>query len=274
MLAGRVSLASSALVARAAARSLSDLSKAAFIVTGGGSGLGGATVEALAKAGAKVCIFDRDAANGKARCAAIGKSGIFVQGDVTSEADVAAAVAATKKAFGTINGAVNCAGIATAKRLLKTPIEEFRKVLDVNVVGSFNVCKQVATEMLLQEPEASSGERGVFINTASVAAFEGQIGQAAYAASKGAVRALTIVLAREFMSNGIRANTIAPGTFNTPMMMSLPEAARQSLAKQVPFPSRLGNPDEFGALAVHIISNNYLNGEVIRLDGAIRMGPR
>ena len=182
------------------------------------------------------------------------------------------------EAFGGLHGAINCAGVATAEKVLGRdgphPLDSFARVVGINLIGTFNVTRLAAEAMTGNEAEGDDGERGVVVNTASVAAFDGQVGQAAYAASKGGVAALTLPLAREFARYGIRVVTIAPGIFDTPMMAGLPEAARESLGKQVPFPSRLGGPEEYAALARHIIGNRMLNGEVIRLDGAIRMAPR
>lgn len=201
----------------------------------------------------------------------------FVHTDVTSEESVQAAVETAVQAFGGLHGVVNCAGVAIAERVVGRQgphsLDSFARVIQVNLVGTFNVIRLAAAVMSQNEP-AGSGERGVIINTASVAAFDGQIGQAAYAASKGGVVGMTLPIARELARAGIRVMTIAPGIFDTPMLAGLPEAARQSLSQQVPFPSRLGNPDEYAALALHIIENEMLNGEIIRLDGALRMAPR
>jgi NAD(P)-dependent dehydrogenase (short-subunit alcohol dehydrogenase family) len=254
-----------------------DLDNATFIVTGGGSGLGAATAHALADRGAAVVLADVNADAGAAAAEAIGDTARFIETDVTDGASVQAAVDAAVETFGGVRGLVNCAGIATATRVVgregPQSLDEFTRVIHVNLIGTFNAIRLVGAAMMNNEPDAS-GERGVIVNTASVAAFDGQIGQAAYAASKGGVAAMTLPVAREFAKHGIRVATIAPGIFDTPMMAGLPEKARESLGNQVPFPSRLGRPDEYAALALHIVDNQMLNGEVVRLDGAIRMAPR
>ncbi|KNC52796.1 short-chain dehydrogenase/reductase SDR [Thecamonas trahens ATCC 50062] len=249
-----------------------SVASSVFLVTGGGSGLGGATAEAIVAGGGKVGIIDIDGEKAEAMAEKLGaESAVAFQADVTSVDQIKAAVDGTVAKFGKLNGAVNAAGIANATRLLKTDLDTIRKVYDVNVVGTINTIQQATLAMNEMEPDAESGERGAFVNTASVAAFDGQIGQVAYSASKGAIHALSIVLARELTGYGIRCNTIAPGIFDTPLLASLPEKARQSLANQVPFPKRLGDPAEFGKAAVAIIENGYLNGETIRVDGALRM---
>lgn len=255
-----------------------QIQKHTFLVTGGSSGLGAACVRRLAQAGGNVIIADLNEAAGAELAAEWGESVRFVRVDVTSAADVDTAVTTAVTTFGALHGVINCAGIAIAAKLLDREgnphdFDAFSKVIQINLVGTFNVIRLAAAVMSKGEPNAA-GERGVIINTASVAAFDGQIGQVAYAASKGGVVALTLPLARELARSGIRVMTIAPGIFETPMMAGLPEKARQSLAEQVPFPSRLGRPDEYAALAQHIIENEMLNGEVIRLDGAIRMAPK
>ena len=248
-----------------------------FLVTGGGSGLGAATVRSLAEAGAKVLVADLNEEAGGQLAGEIGAAARFVHTDVTDERSAHAAVDTAVHELGGLHGVVNCAGIAIGAKVLGKngphDLEAFSKVIQVNVVGTFNVIRLAAAVMKWNEP-FGSGERGVIVNTASVAAFEGQIGQAAYAASKGGVVSMTLPIARELANHGIRVVTIAPGIFDTPMMAGLPEEARDSLGKQVPFPSRLGRPEEYAALARHIIQNEMLNGEVIRLDGAIRMTPR
>lgn len=249
-----------------------------FLVTGGSSGLGAACVRRLAQAGGQVIIADLNEAAGAELAAELGEAVRFVRVNVTSAADVDTAVTTALTTFGALHGVINCAGIAIAAKLLDRDgnphdLDAFNKVIQVNLIGTFNVSRLAAAAMSKGEPNAA-GERGVIINTASVAAFDGQIGQVAYAASKGGVVALTLPLARELARSGIRVMTIAPGIFETPMMAGLPEKARQSLGEQVPFPSRLGRPDEYAALAQHIIENEMLNGEVIRLDGAIRMAPK
>ena len=241
-----------------------------FLVAGGGSGLGAATTEMLTNEGANAVVADLrgEAADGNVR---------FVETDVTDEASVRRAIEEALQSFGGMHGAINCAGIASAEKVVGREgphsLDSFAKVVEVNLVGTFNVLRLAAEVMVNNEP-AASGERGVIVNTASVAAYDGQIGQVAYAASKGGVVALTLPVARELAQYGIRVVAIAPGIFDTPMMAGLPEAARESLGKQVPFPSRLGRPEEYAALVRHIIENEMLNGEVIRLDGSIRMAPR
>lgn len=241
-----------------------------FLVTGGGSGLGAATTSTLASAGANVLISDLkgETTNGNTR---------FVKTDVTDESSVRNAVNAAVEAFGGLHGAVNCAGIAIAEKTLGRDgphaLDSFSKVIQVNLVGTFNVIRLAAEAMTRNDP-SEDGERGVIVNTASVAAFDGQVGQVAYSASKGGIAAMTLPIARDLARSGIRVMTIAPGIFDTAMLAGLPEEARDSLGKQVPFPSRLGRPEEYAALAKHIIENEMLNGEVIRLDGAIRMAPR
>ena len=248
-----------------------------FITTGGASGLGRAAAEAIVAAGGHAILVDVTAEVGAATEAALGARAKFVQADVTSEADIQAAVQTAVSHFGGLHGVVNAAGICPAAKVLGRngphALDLFEKTIRVNVGGTFNVIRLAAAAMATNTPEAS-GERGVIVNTASIAAFEGQIGQAAYAASKGGVVGLTLPVAREFAPLGIRCVTIAPGIFDTPLLAALPEAARLSLGQQVPFPSRLGRPDEYGALVRHVIENEMLNGEVIRLDGALRMAPR
>lgn len=248
-----------------------------FLVSGGSSGLGAACVRLFAAAAGNVVIADLNKDAGEKVAAELGPRVHFAPCDVTDEASTAAAIDVAVKQFGGLRGAVLCAGIGVAERLLgKTgphPLDSFTKTIRVNLIGTFNVMRLAAAAMSQTNP-LPSGERGVIVCTASVAAFEGQIGQAAYAASKGGVVALTLPAARELARFGIRVVTIAPGTFDTPLLAGLPEPARQSLGQQVPFPSRLGRPDEFAALARHIVENEMLNGEVIRLDGALRMGPK
>jgi NAD(P)-dependent dehydrogenase (short-subunit alcohol dehydrogenase family) len=249
----------------------------AFIVTGGASGLGRAVVDAVVAAGGRAVILDVNAETGKAAEQALGASVRFAQADVTSEEQVTAAVDLAVSTFGGLHGVVNAAGIGPAAKVLGKngphALDLFEKTIRVNLVGTFNVIRLGAAVMAHNTPE-DSGERGIIINTASIAAFDGQIGQPAYAASKGGIVALTLPVAREFAPLGIRVVTIAPGIFDTPLLAALPEAARVSLGQQVPFPSRLGQPREYAALARHIIENEMLNGEVIRLDGALRMAPR
>jgi NAD(P)-dependent dehydrogenase (short-subunit alcohol dehydrogenase family) len=248
-----------------------------FIVTGGASGLGRAAAEAIVSAGGRAVILDVNAEAGKAAETGIGQNVRFAHADVTSEEQVKAAVGLAISAFGGLHGAINSAGIGTAAKVLGKngphPLDLFERIIRVNLVGTFNVIRLAAAAISQNAPDGN-GERGVIINTASIAAFDGQIGQPAYAASKGGIVGLTLPVAREFASLGIRVVTIAPGIFDTPLLAALPEAARVSLGQQVPFPSRLGRPAEYAALARHIIENEMLNGEVIRLDGALRMAPR
>jgi len=249
-----------------------DIKGAVAVVTGGTSGLGLATTKRLLGAGAQVVALDL---KGEEALADLGDRVQFAAGSVTDEAAVSAALDSAES-LGPVRVVVNCAGVVNAVKTLSRdgvfPLDEFTKVIQVNLVGTFNVIRLAAERMAKTEPLGE--ERGVIINTASVAAFDGQIGQAAYSASKGGVVGMTLPIARDLASVAIRVVTIAPGLFKTPMLASLPEQAQQSLGAQVPHPSRLGNPDEYGALAVHIVENPMLNGEVIRLDGAIRMGPR
>ena len=251
------------------------IDKAAAIVTGGGSGLGAATARALAARGARVACLDVNREGAEKVAAEIG--GIGLKGDVTSEAEAQAAIEAAEGKHGPARILINCAGIGTAARTISKkgpfPLEVFQRVVNVNLIGTFNMIRLVAARLWEVEVEEEE-ERGVFVNTASVAAYEGQIGQAAYSASKGGIVGMTLPNARDLAQNRIRVNTIAPGLFLTPLLESLPPEAQESLGKQVPFPSRLGDPTEFAALAVHIVKNPMLNGETIRLDGAIRMQPR
>jgi len=248
-----------------------------FLVSGGSSGLGAACVRLLAAAGAGVVIADVNQKGGDALAAELGSRVRFVQTDVTDEASVQNAVNTAVQAFGALEGAVCCAGVAIAERVLGKagphPLEPFSRVIRVNLIGTFNVVR-LAAAAIAAAPPGADGERGVLVTTASVAAFEGQIGQAAYAASKGGVAAMTLPLARELARAGIRVVAVAPGIFDTPLLAGLSEAARRSLGQQVPFPSRLGRPEEFAALVRHVIENDMLNGTVIRLDGALRMAPK
>jgi NAD(P)-dependent dehydrogenase (short-subunit alcohol dehydrogenase family) len=247
------------------------------LVTGGASGLGGATTDMVVAAGGHVVIVDINPQTGRAKAAQHREQARFLPTDVTSEDDVRRAVDAAVREFGRLDGVVNAAGIASVGRVLPKegpqPLAQFSRTIEINLVGMFNVIRLAAAAMAQNEP-IDSGERGVIVNTASVAAFDGQIGQAAYSASKAGIVGMTLPIAREFARLGIRVMTIAPGTFDTPLLAALPEAARHSLAEQVPFPSRLGRPEEFAALVRHIFENEMLNGEVIRLDGAIRMAPK
>ena len=247
------------------------------LVTGGASGLGEATVREVLSAGGRAVILDRPQSAGQQLARDLGDAAIFAAADVTNEAEVAAAVQQGVARFGTVHIAVNCAGVGAAMKTVSKqgpmPLEIFSKVIEINLIGTFNVLRLAAAQMSKNTSNAE-GERGVIINTASVAAFDGQIGQAAYAASKGGVVSLTLPVARDLASVGIRVMTIAPGTFDTPMLAMLPEAQRQALAAQIPFPPRLGRPTEFAMLARQIVENPMLNGETIRLDGALRMPPR
>jgi NAD(P)-dependent dehydrogenase (short-subunit alcohol dehydrogenase family) len=251
------------------------LDGAVALVTGGASGLGRATAERLAGAGAGVVILDLPGSPGEEVATALGGAARFAAGDVTDEASVAAALDVAGE-LGPLRVAVNCAGIGPAARVLGKkgvfPLELFTKVVQVNLIGTFNVIRLAAERIAATEPVGE--ERGVIVNTASVAAFEGQIGQAAYSASKGGVAALTLPVARDLAQHLVRVVTIAPGLFRTPMLAGLPQEAQDSLGTQVPHPSRLGDPSEYAALVEHIVANPMLNGEVIRLDGAIRMAPR
>lgn len=246
-----------------------------FLVTGGGSGLGAGTAERLAGLGGHVVIADINEEGGAAVAERTG--GVFARVDVTDAATIEAAIGTATHRFGALHGVVNCAGILIGRRTLsrKGPhdIESFAKIVQVNLVGTFNVIRLAAAVMAENTPE-EDGERGVVINTASIAAYDGQIGQAAYSASKGGVVGMTLPVARDLAGNGIRVVTIAPGVMKTPMVAGMPDEVQESLAQQIPFPSRLGTPEDYAFLAQHIIENRMINGEVIRLDGAIRMGPR
>jgi NAD(P)-dependent dehydrogenase (short-subunit alcohol dehydrogenase family) len=251
-----------------------QLKDVAVFITGGGSGLGAATARAMAAKGAKVSVYDRSKENAEAVAAEI--KGLAVVGDVTSESDVQAGLAKAEAAHGTARVLVNCAGIGGSQRIVGKqgvyPLDKFTNVIMINLVGTFNCLRLFAEQAV--KLDAVGEERGVIINTASVAAYEGQIGQIAYAASKGGVVGLTLPAARDLASQKIRVNTIAPGLFLTPLLMGLSEEARASLGAQVPHPARLGDASEYGNLAVHMVENPMLNGETIRLDGAIRMAPR
>ncbi len=246
-----------------------------YVVTGGASGLGAATATIAAANGAKVVIADLNADLGEGLAKQIG--GTFVKCDVTSEADGQLAIDTAVKTYGAIHVLVNCAGIGTAEKTTHKNgphnLAAFTRVISINLIGTFNMIRLAATAMLANQPNAA-GERGVLINTASVAAYDGQIGQAAYSASKGGIVGMTLPIARDLSRDGIRCVTIAPGLFLTPLLKGLPPDVQDSLGKQVPFPSRLGRPEEYGNLARHIVENEMLNGETIRLDGAIRMAPR
>ena len=251
------------------------LSGHAALVTGGASGLGAATARALAGAGAKVAVLDVNAEAAAAVAKEIG--GIALRCDVADAKSAADAVAKAKVAHGAARVLVNCAGIGPAQRIVgregPMPLDAFKRVIDINLIGSFNLMRLAAADMM-GLPALDDGERGVIVSTASVAAYEGQIGQAAYSASKGGIVALTLPAAREFARSGIRVNAIAPGLFATPLLLGMPQNVQDSLAQSVPFPVRFGKPEEYAALVLHIVDNVMINGEVIRLDGAIRMQPK
>ncbi|MFN0112764.1 MAG: 3-hydroxyacyl-CoA dehydrogenase [Blastocatellia bacterium] len=254
-----------------------QISGSTFLVSGGASGLGGATSRLLAESGANVVIADINKDKGEALAAELGANTCFVACNVTDEDSVKAAVTAAVSGFGALNGLVNCAGIGAGEKTVGKDgphsLASFKRVIEVNLIGTFNVIRLAAAQMSSQQPNAS-GERGVIVNTASVAAFDGQIGQAAYSASKGGIVGMTLPIARDLARTGIRVVTIAPGLFDTPLLAGLPEDVKTALGSQVPFPPRLGAPAEYAALAKHIIENEMLNGEVIRLDGALRMPPK
>ncbi|TVT46463.1 MAG: SDR family NAD(P)-dependent oxidoreductase [Denitromonas halophila] len=254
-----------------------DLKGSVFVVTGGGSGLGAATAQMVVEAGGSVMLVDVNVEAGEARAAELGAAARFVKTDVTDESSARAAFAAAAEAFGPVTGLVNCAGVAPAEKVVGREgahrLDSFAKVVGINLIGTFNMIRLAAEAMSQNTPNAM-GERGVIVSTASVAAFDGQIGQAAYAASKGGVVALTLPVARELARSGIRVMTIAPGIMETPMLMGMPAEVQDALGKMVPFPSRMGKPSEYAALVRHIAENSYLNGEVIRLDGSIRMAPK
>jgi NAD(P)-dependent dehydrogenase (short-subunit alcohol dehydrogenase family) len=247
------------------------------LVTGGASGLGGAVVDMVVAAGGRALVVDINDDTGRAKAARHGDRARYVRADVTNDVEMQQAVDLAARELGGLHGLVNAAGIAVAERVLPKegvqPLAHFARTIQINLIGTFNAIRLAAAAMAGNDA-TEAGERGVIVNTASVAAFDGQIGQAAYAASKGGIVSLTLPVAREFARIGIRVMTIAPGTFDTPLLAGLPDAARQSLAQQVPFPPRLGRPEEYAALVRHIFENEMLNGEVIRIDGAIRMAPK
>lgn len=254
-----------------------EIANQVFIVTGGASGLGAATARMLAAAGGKVVIADLQAEAGQALATELGPNALFSTTDVSNEASASQTIALAVSSFGAVHGLINCAGIAPAEKVLGKngphSLDLFAKVIQINLVGSFNMIRLAAQAISNNSPNAQ-GERGVIVSTASVAAFEGQIGQAAYTASKGGVVAMTLPIARELARQGIRVLAIAPGIMETPMLLGMPQEVQDALGNMVPFPSRLGKPAEYAALVAHIIGNPYLNGEVIRLDGAIRMGAK
>jgi len=247
------------------------------VVTGGASGLGEATVRQVVADGGKAAILDLDESGGQALAEELGEAALFFKTDVTDEASVQAALDGTVEKFGKLNLAVNCAGVAVAMKVVgkkgPMPIEKFHMVVKVNLIGTMNVVRLAAEKMLRNEP-GTDGEKGVVVNTASVAAFDGQIGQTAYAASKAAVAGMTLPLARELADHGIRVMTVAPGLFETPMLAAVPERAREALGKMMPFPKRLGRSEEYAILVKHIFENPMLNGETIRLDAALRMAAK
>jgi NAD(P)-dependent dehydrogenase (short-subunit alcohol dehydrogenase family) len=254
-----------------------QLKGSTFIVTGGASGLGEATVRMLVEGGANVVIADLQVEKGQALVQSLGKQTRFIKTDITNEEDGKAAVALAGKELGALQGLVNCAGIAVAEKTVGRDgphvLANFTRCITVNLIGTFNMIRLAASVMVKGQPNAA-GERGVIVNTASVAAYDGQIGQAAYSASKGGIVGMTLPIARDLSRDGIRVCTIAPGIFETPMLFGLPKEVQDALGKMVPFPSRLGRPAEYAALARHIIENEMLNGETIRLDGAIRLAPK
>ncbi|MDH1621653.1 3-hydroxyacyl-CoA dehydrogenase [Pseudomonas sihuiensis] len=253
------------------------IDESVFLISGGASGLGLATARELVGRGGKVVLLDINAEAGQQALAELGGNARFVCADITREEDGQAAVAQALAAFGALHGLVNCAGVAPAEKVLGRNgahgLDSFRRTVEINLIGSFNLLRLAAEAMAQNTPNAG-GERGVIINTASVAAFDGQMGQVAYAASKGGVAALTLPAARDLARSGIRVMCVAPGVFETPMMAGMPQEVRDSLAANVPFPPRLGRPDEYAALVRHIVENPMLNGEVIRLDGALRMAAK
>jgi NAD(P)-dependent dehydrogenase (short-subunit alcohol dehydrogenase family) len=248
-----------------------------FLISGGGSGLGAAAARLLAGSGASLVIADINSEAGESVAASIGSNARFAHADVTNEESVKSAVELAVSSFGALNGAINCAGIGLAEKTVGKDgphsLASFKRVIEINLIGTFNVLRLAAAQMASQQAE-QSGERGVIVNTASIAAFDGQIGQVAYSASKGGIVGMTLPAARDLARLGIRVVTIAPGIMDTPLLGKLPEQVRQSLGEQVPFPPRLGRPEEYAALAKHIIENEMINGEVIRLDGALRMPPK
>ena len=254
-----------------------DIASAKAVITGGASGLGFATAERIIAEGGQVVLMDVNEEQGEVRAAELGDRALFLHTDVSDESNVKTSIQSANEFMSGITLAVNCAGIATASRTLGRqgpwPSDNFNRVIQINLVGSYNVTKEAAAVMQLNDPN-NEGERGVVISTASIAAFEGQIGQAAYSASKGGVVGMMLPLAREFAQFGIRVNTIAPGIFMTPMLAGMPEDVQDSLGRQIPFPPRLGRPEEYADTAIFIYGNAVVNGETIRIDGAIRMQPK
>ncbi|MBV7330304.1 SDR family NAD(P)-dependent oxidoreductase [Chloroflexi bacterium TSY] len=255
-----------------------DILGKTFLISGGASGLGAGTAQFLTEKGANIAIVDINEETGELLALSLGDRACFIKTDVSDENAVQTAVSMTVETYGALHGAINCAGIAFGEKILSRRgphrLSTFTKTIEVNLYGTFNVSRLAAQAIANNEPMNDSGERGLIISTTSVAAYEGQIGQVAYSASKGAIVGMTIPIARDLASHGIRMVTIAPGIFDTPLLAGMPENVRQSLAEQVPFPSRLGTPNDYAKLVGHIIENEMLNGEVIRLDGAIRMAPK
>ncbi len=252
-----------------------DIKGSVAVITGGASGLGEATARAMVEKGGRVAILDLDRERGERLSAELRDAAIFCPGDVTQEKEMDAVVEKVKEAFGSIHVVVNCAGVGGDVKIVGKegvmPLEAFNRVVQINLIGTFNVIRATASTLMENSPN-SKGERGVYINTSSIAAFDGQVGQSAYSSSKGGIVSMTLTLAREFANNGIRIMAILPGIMDTPLLAKLPEKIRERLGLQVPFPPRLGEPAEFAGLACHIVENTYLNGEYIRLDGGLRMG--
>lgn len=252
-----------------------DIKDSISIITGGASGLGEATARSLVEKGGQVALIDLDNEKGEYLTAQLGDAAIFCPGDVSREKEMDAVIEKVKEAFGTIHIIVNCAGVGGDVKIVGKegvmPLEAFNRTLQINLIGTFNVIRAAASTLMANNPN-KKGERGVCINTSSIAAFDGQIGQSAYSSSKGGIVSMTLTLAREFAQHGIRVMTILPGIMDTPLLAKLPEKVRERLGLQVPFPPRLGEPSEFAFLACHIVENTYLNGEYIRLDGGLRMG--
>lgn len=252
-----------------------DIKNSVAIITGGASGLGEATARALVERGGRVALLDLDKEMGERLASELGDAAIFCPGDVSNEKEVDGVVEKVKDAFGTFQIVVNCAGVGGDIKVVGKkgvmPLEAFNRTIQINLIGTFNVIRATASSLMENNPN-NKGERGVYINTSSIAAYDGQVGQSAYSSSKGGIVSMTLTLAREFANNGIRVMTILPGVMDTPLLTKLPEKIRERLAMQVPFPPRLGEPSEFASLACHIVENAYLNGEHIRLDGGMRMG--
>jgi NAD(P)-dependent dehydrogenase (short-subunit alcohol dehydrogenase family) len=252
-----------------------DIKNSVAIITGGASGLGEATARALVERGGRVALLDLDKEMGERLASELGDAAIFCPGDVSNEKEVDGVVEKVKDVFGTFQIVVNCAGVGGDIKVVGKkgvmPLEAFNRTIQINLIGTFNVIRATASSLMENNPN-NKGERGVYINTSSIAAYDGQVGQSAYSSSKGGIVSMTLTLAREFANNGIRIMTILPGVMDTPLLAKLPEKIRERLAMQVPFPPRLGEPSEFASLACHIVENAYLNGEHIRLDGGMRMG--